>query len=201
MTRFISMFLLLGGCVSSAQPAQGTTRTAAADDPNCASMAQSFDALCANPNVRQAPPEAATAMKTTLDKQRSFIVSFCPSVAVPERVAKMDACIATVGQVAQSTAAEADARRSAAAPKVAEVRADPEYQAAAAKVRALLDEQRLHCENAANAERDQSPNLELWRKKCRDAEDRTATANGQRLAIVQRHGIDPRDADALGLKP
>ena len=164
-------------------------------------MVQSFDALCADPTVQKAPPEATEALRKTLEQQRGFITTHCGSIAVPERVAKMDACIADIGHLAQTSTSAAAARRSAASPKVAEVRADPEYQAAAAKLRTLLDEQQLHCENADNAEKDGSPNLGLWRTKCRQAEDRAAAANGERHAILRRHGIDPRDADALGLKP
>lgn len=187
---------VLSACGASQAPAN---QPAAADSPNCASMAQSFDALCADPSMRQANPEAMAGVRSGMEQQHAFITANCRTLATPERVAKMDACLAQVRGVAQTSGSEAAARRSAAAPKVPEVRADPAFQAATAKVRTLLDEQTLHCENADNATKDGSPNAELWRRKCLDAQDRASAANAERNAILGRHGIDPRDAAALGL--
>src|SRR5215475_11222846 len=88
-----ALLLLATGCATS-----GGAAAPPADDPNCPQMVQSFDASCANPSMRTAPPEAVASVLKGMEQQRSFIRSNCRSLATPERQAQMDSCMADLKQ-------------------------------------------------------------------------------------------------------
>ena len=175
--------------VSSSSPSAGN---------NCEAFVTSFQGLCNPEQMARSPPNAGTELLVGLQQQRDYVAQHCGSSYAPA-VERMDACLAEATTATQAADKSSAARLIVERPKVQDVLKDPAYGPALAEVRRLLNEQQLHCENAANARADKSRNVSLWQQRCRDARRRTNEANQRRGEIIERHGIELRDAETLGL--
>ncbi len=138
------------------------------------------------------PPEQLAKRRQSAIQIRQevpIMTGSCPREVAIAMASNYDACIASFDAVLPQAIAEAEARRRAAGPAVASLRADARYAPARESYRKRVILQSAAC-NSSNAGPD---------KGCEFASSDVREAQAAMRSLFAEHHIDLRDADALGV--
>lgn len=166
----------------------------AAMAPQCEAQMQKLHAYCA-----EFPDQVPEAAVTHIKGQRDALVMQCKYAPTDPAVVEVDGCVAGLEGRSNAQGAEASTRQAAAADKVPHVKADPKYQEILATWKGQSDDAQLACDDAEDRRRARMDNATTAQRKCDRVTEELRATEAQMRAILESHGIDPRDAPALGL--
>lgn len=184
---------LVSGCFLAKKSAQPQD-PAASMAPQCEATAAKLQSAC-----EEAPAEASSALSAHLERQRAALAPHCSDPSVEPAFAKLDQCLASLHTRGQAEQEEALARQEAVKDKVPYVKADQKYQDTLATWQAQVDDTNLACDDAEDRRRARMDNAATAQRKCDRLSEQLRETEAQMRAILESHGIDPRDAPALGL--
>ncbi|MGH1348215.1 MAG: hypothetical protein ACRBN8_42060 [Nannocystales bacterium] len=154
-------------------------------------------------NLRQQCESASDAalegLTQVLPQQRASLAVSCSDPAGQAAIAELDTCLSQLEARKSAYDAEAESRQSEVQDRVPQVKADPEYQATVEAWKRQRDLVRLQCSDADVRRNVRDANAGAARRECDRMKDGLDDLSADMRGILERHGIDPRDARALGL--
>lgn len=144
-------------------------------------------------------PETLKVILQNARAQRDQIAGYCTDDAAKAELAQLDACLNGVSEATAVADTEAEARRAAAGPAVASLNADPNYVPTRDRARTLKSQVQRTCQDATQAKQRGDIDWPLKKRDCDAADANWDAAAAEMRALLQKHGIDLRDGEALGL--
>lgn len=151
------------------------------------------------PTFSTATPEHLQQTHAELSTAFAAARSMCTSPADQAEVARVEACLAQLSEAAGKLAADAAARRAAAATGAASLKGDPAFAALAPRLTAASAARATTCEEAERAARERWPDQAAYESRCQAATGQWADAWAALQPLLTKHGVDARDAGAFDL--
>jgi hypothetical protein len=182
------------GCM----PARGPSADASAQmTESCnAQMDKFVGTYCDDKTTRDL---GSAQVSAPLAQQATALEAQCSAYAPPDRVARMDACVAKIQGAAMAAHDSQKARLPEAKAKEPSVRADPQYSALVDHFRKVDDEYLVAYDNAQTAKKNGNPNLSRYQLRAEDAQKERTKAEADLIALFKKYGLEPSDAKLLGL--
>jgi hypothetical protein len=159
-----------------------------ATNPGCLTVTSTFRGCTVDINV-DSPEKMQSTRQAAISKRTNLmpaLTAFCPDSTKNAALRSEDLCVASIDAVMPQARADAAARRAAAEPNAAALRADPRYTPARDKFHTLRIQQSVACETTDAA-------------ACRFAQSDANGADAVMRTLLAEYHIDLRDADALRL--
>ncbi|MGI5863217.1 MAG: hypothetical protein ACOX6T_14325 [Myxococcales bacterium] len=124
----------------------------------------------------------------------------CPGMRSRAALRELDECVTSLEEAPNQVDMETQARRDAARAKLEDLRADPLFAHARRRVREAREEASLASQDYEQAyQRGAATAVRFRAEAWEQAEKNLQEAEGRLLELIVKHGIDPRDARALGV--
>ncbi len=162
--------------------------------PGCIQTVNKLTEQC-----NSASDDTLDGLMSVLPQQRASLGPTCSDPAVQPALHDLDACLAGLEQRKIAQDAEAATRRAEAQGRVPDVKADPDYQSIAEAWKRQNDIVKLQCSDAERRRQVRDSHADESRRECDRLRTRLDEISASLREVLERHGIDPRDARALGL--
>ena len=201
LTLLAAPFLgsLASGCSPNAAMAAQIAQTQSAQMPICQSRADQWLATTCSPTVKRAM--ASTADPRVADARAADAAALkqsCPRLS-PTTVAQMDGCVSEMRTAATREQSAKEERLATERSRVAELRADPEFNTLIAEAREVGHAVTIAEDNALVAKKEKNPRVNEYNARLSRAREKESEVNAQIAVVMGRHGIDFRDGRDLGL--